>query len=150
MAVKITLTNPSVPKDFLTSTKEDHTSRMSRSIYQHLGSLAKNKKILEDYQNNTIPLELRTLFDKFAELSDLVNTDANARATFDQEILNLDEYLGSLGMGTEYIYDKDRVDIEAWVDVNTQDISRLVVDRATGSSLIDRATGAVIMHDTTK
>ncbi len=144
MAVKVVLTNRSQETNSLTSSGQDGKIRVNRIVYQGLRSLAKNKTILEDYDNNKIPKELMELYDKFTTLTN--------GGTVDIETQALDEYLGSLGVDQTYEYVKDIIDIDAWMDVGAQALFRNVVDDSTGSTnnVIERTTGYNVIHNTEK
>ena len=84
-----------LPNELLTT----DTLYMSRYIYQHLGSLVKNKSIVAAYNAGSISLEFRNFLDNMQKLSD-GETDVETKA--------LDEYLGALGDGKEYFESIER------------------------------------------
>jgi len=102
-----------LPNELLTT----DTLYMSRYIYQHLGSLVKNKSIVAAYNAGSISLEFRNFLDNMQKLSD-GETDVETKA--------LDEYLGALGDGKEYSYAKDYRGIPEWIDITGQDSYRNV------------------------
>ena len=142
MAIQVVLTNRSQETGNLTSVGSDDKVRVSRSVYQGLRSLAKNKTISDDYTNGKLPIELVDLYEKFNQI--------NSGETIDIEIHKLDEYLGSLGISQDYEYTKDTLYIEPWVEYTDQLPSRNVVDDSTGTvnNIIDRATGYNVIHNT--
>ncbi len=123
MAVKVVLTNRSQEVGNLTSSGQDTKVRISRIVYQGLRSLAKNKIILDDYDNGKLPKELMDLYDKFAALTNGTNTEI--------EIETLDEYLGGLGKIQEYHYKKDIISIPPWIDVKEPSEYRNVITHLT-------------------
>ena len=144
MAVKVILGNKSQETRALgiNTTPEVDTSTiiMSRSIYQNLRSLTKNKNIKQDWLDGKIPLELQELYDKLSTLS------SNDPRSKDLSIVALDQYLGGLGVTTSYPYMKDRISIKPWVAYEDQEETRSVID--TQGSIIDRATGHSVVHKT--
>jgi len=118
MSVKIILTNKAQQVGEVTSGNVD-TLYLNRLVYQELRSLAKNKNIIDRVNTKSMPNELMTLFGNFDKI--LNNEEV------DESIKNLDEYLGSLGVTTEYMYTKDIINIPNWVEVEQQDPYRNVI-----------------------
>jgi len=101
---------------------------LPRSIYQRLGSLVKNRNIIDDYTSDSLPIEFRELVDA---LNDLENVDDATK--------KLDEYLGSLGVGVEYPYSKDYRGIPPWIVIEEQGEFRNVALKKDGSfEIFDR------------
>ena len=135
MPYKVTLGNPSRttrrrpesdPKDGSgTGGKLD----MSRLTYQALSSLVQNKKLLELYDNNRLPLEYRRVLD---ELNDLYLRNnygsSGANIVIKDGIIALDEYLGTLGIGIDYPYSKDATNVDEWIYNSVQTEYRILVD----------------------
>lgn len=106
---QVILQNPSrVTKDNFSTTNTKLL--LSRSLYQRLGSLIQSKTISEDYANKTLPAEYITFLDKM---------DKVQSGTGDTASIELDEYIGSLGVDTQYHYEKDTIDIPLWFKPTT-------------------------------
>ncbi len=107
MSVKITLTNSSrITRPTLVKT--DSKLLFLRQFYQRLSSLVANKTIAYDYANNKLPQAYKDFLDDLNKVSN---------GTASDEIIELDLYLGSLGITNEYPYLKDTVDIPPWFEV---------------------------------
>ncbi len=108
MAYKINLTNSSHVTRRLgeIAASEDGKVMLSRYIYQTLGSLLKNKTILDDYNNGKLAPEYVRFLDKMDAIN-LGTADADALAT--------DEVLGDLGEILDYSYSKDWITVPAWL-----------------------------------
>ena len=108
MAYKISLTNSSRVTTRLGHVAEHEEGKvmLSRYIYQTLGSLMKNKTILDDYNNDRLSPE----YVKFLEKMDAVNL-----GIADTDALATDEVLGDLGEILDYSYSKDWIDVPAWL-----------------------------------
>jgi len=110
MAVKITLTNssratkkqPSYSSEVTTGNIPIH---FSREFYQRLGSLTLNKTLKADYEAGLLPKEYTRFLDEISQLGTASNS----------AMVELDQYLGSLGMTEEYPYSKDSLNIPAWI-----------------------------------
>ena len=119
MAVKVTLTN----KAQVTSpqySKQDTTAiHMSRAVYQTLGSRTLNKTIIDKYDNEQLTKEYT---DTLNDLNDLFlkknYPTLAANIVVKEGIVEIDEYLGSLGVSQDYPYAKDIINIPAWLDGN--------------------------------
>lgn len=79
----------------------DDTLLLDRDIYKGLSNLTDNKTL-------TIPVGIETKFDKFLIA---FNSD-----TLTDELIVLNEYLGSLGLDAEYPFSQDVPDIANWID----------------------------------
>jgi len=130
MAVKVTLQNPSrITRRSPNSNTTTSTPKFDRAFYQYLGSLVKNKTLLDDYQNEVIPLEYRRLLDEMSDLCTKRNYPLlGADIVIEEGIVALDEYLGTLGIDLTYPYEKDIVNISAWLEINSQTEYRILVD----------------------
>ena len=108
MGYKINLTNSSHITRRLGEVAEHDEGKvmLSRHIYQTLGSLLKNKSILDDYNNGKLSHEYVRFLDKMDEIN-LGTADADALAT--------DEVLGDLGEILDYSYSKDWIDVPNWL-----------------------------------
>ena len=126
MAVKVTLTNKSqivTP----TSSGSGNKLHMARSIYQQLGSLVKNKAIVESYNNGILPAEYKELLDKFNEIDQL----RRSGSVLPDDLLPYaltDEYLGDLGVIQEYPYLKDVIELKNWLSGEGLDVYRILVE----------------------
>lgn len=125
MAVKITLGNPSrVTKEQVVL--NDSKLKFPRILYQRLGSLVKNRTLLDDYNNGRLPLE-------YVELLEQLNVYHaekyyNSENNTPEYIKELDVYLGSLGITEEYHYSKDTNNGELWLTVTSQSEYRILMD----------------------
>lgn len=138
MAVKIVLKNSSQSfNDDYTSARDPEIIRMSRIVYQNLGSLVKNKTIVKnaDYQNE---------FEKIMYLMDENNITA------DSTLEAIDEYLGSLGITETYPYEKDYNNIPAWADISGESPERNVVhlddNKVKLSDLVDESGNKLVYY----
>ncbi len=105
--MKVSLRNPSrVTSGITTHNTSDNKVYLDRSIYQRLGSLLKNKTILDDYNNGRLPKE----FVKFLDIMNEIN-----EGTAETEVIALDELLGSFGENIDYSYSKDFMNIANWL-----------------------------------
>ncbi len=139
MAVKVTLQNPSrITRRSPNSNTTTSTPKFDRAFYQYLGSLVKDKTLLNDYENNAIPLEYRRMLDEMNDLHIKKNYPILGSETIIKDgIIALDEYLGSLGVDLTYPYEKDVVNIPAWLDVIEQAEVRVLVDMSDNTYLTD-------------
>ena len=136
MAIKVTLRNPS--RVTIRSPKEDvvDEAKFDRTFYQYLGSLVKAKTLVEDYNNNKLPLEYRRFLDDMNTLYlkknyPVLGVDLKVKPGIEK----LDEYLGSLGLMEDYPYSKDAVNIPAWLQIDSQPEYRVLVDMADNTYL---------------
>ena len=124
MPIKVRLSNAArVTKREPTATS---TTNISRLTYQNLGSLIKNRRLIErDINGNIIgglfidgdlPGEYIRLLDELNNLYLSRNYPLlHGQLVIADGIVELDEYLGTLGVGEDYPYSKDAVNIPAWV-----------------------------------
>ena len=91
---------------------------ISRKVYQELGSLVANKKIIDAYTNNELSHEYVAILDELTKL--------NSGEEVDPAIEELDAFLGSLGIEAEYSYGKDTQSIPSWFEAVGQDAFRNV------------------------
>jgi len=129
MAFRVRLGNPSkttrknVTLKEQPSVPEETSIKMSRIIYQNLGSLAKNKTILEDYENGRLSDEMVDLLNemnliylhKFYDLS-----ESTPIPEASNEVKELDRYLGTLGLTDDYRYSKDKFAMNDFLTYTTQ------------------------------
>ena len=108
MGYKLNLTNPSHVTRRLgeLATNGNGKVMLSRYIYQTLGSLLKNKTILDDYENGRLSHEYTRFLDKLNEIN-LGTADVHALVT--------DEALGDLGEVLDYSYSKDWINVPNWL-----------------------------------
>jgi hypothetical protein len=125
MSIKVSLTNKSQQTDFSGKVGQDSSIRFNRLIYQTLSSLVQNKHIVENYDK--LPQEIQELFREF----DLLILDPNSTQV-KQETLDIDRYLGSLGITETYFYSKDIKDIPPWIEVISQTLYRNIVTQQSG------------------
>lgn len=78
-----------------------------RIIYQRLGSLVKNKRLLVDIENGNIPVEFENFINELEKLG--------KGESVSQAIIDANEYLGSLGISATYSYSKDYNGVPNWV-----------------------------------
>lgn len=137
MAIKISLSGPSKVTT-RTPDVNDGVLGMSRLTYQMLGSLVQNKNLTALYDSGALPKEyMRTLDD----LNDLYLKN-NYPATYSNlviksGIVELNEYLGSLGLSETYPYSKDIVNIPAWVGIEAKPVYRYIIDTSDDTILMD-------------
>ena len=139
MAIKVTLSNASQVTRRTPTVQDVDTIKMSRATYQKLGSLLKNKELIirgidgsitgGTYTDNELIGEYRRILD---ELNDLYikryYPELGKDIVIKDGIVELDEYLGTLGVGIDYPYAKDTLDIPAWLHVDSQTEYRILVD----------------------
>ena len=113
--------------------------QMSRGVYQLLGSLVKNRKILSDYDSNQLDSAYVNFLDRMNVLFDYVHLSPAGipTPTPDTDIVEIDEYLGDLGVEQEYKYGKDRIDIASWLDSTAPSDIRYLVDTSDNTVLVD-------------
>ena len=124
MPIKVRLSNAArITKREPTATSATNISRLT---YQNLGSLIKNRRLIErDVDGNItgglfidgdLPGEYMRLLDELNNLYLSRNYPLlHGHLVIADGIVELDEYLGTLGVGEDYPYSKDAVDIPAWV-----------------------------------
>jgi len=122
--------------------------QMSRAVYQLIGSLVKNRHILDDYEGAALDVTYVNFLDRMAVLFDYnkLNPLGIDTPIPDQEIVDIDEYLGDLGILQEYKYGKDRIDVAAWVDMETPTSIRVLVDSDDEVYLIDTSDNTVLVR----
>jgi len=152
MAYKITLGNPSRVTRRTPDAKEEdggatHKININRSTYQYLGSLVKNKKLLELYNNNQIPNEYRRVLDELNDLFIKVNYPSlGLDIVVEPGIVELDEWLGNLGIIQEYPYNKDSVDIPVWIPSEALTEVRVLIDKSDNTYLTDSSGTEVLVR----
>ncbi len=138
MAYKVTLGNPSRTTQRKPDSDIDGELKFDRIIYQSLGSLVQNKKLLELYDENKIPLSYRRTLDELNDLYLKTNYPELATNIIVKEgIVSLDSYLGSLGIDVDYPYSKDIKNIPVWLDITFQSEYRILVDESDNTYLTD-------------
>ena len=91
---------------------------LGREVYKELGNLTKNRTI-------EVPSEVLTKYDRFiTDINDW--TLGTAEAT--DEMLAIDEYLGSLGVDLEYPFSADIPEVVMWLDYLTTSKTRYVIN----------------------
>ena len=144
--IKVKLTNPSNVTKKDVTLDADNSIVMSRSIYQNLGSLIKNKTILDDYNNGRLPTEYVRFLDDMNDLFLKLNyPDLAVDLVVEEEIPAVDEYLGDLGISETYYYSKDTVDIPPWVITGAQGEYRILFDESDTTYLVDPSDGSVLV-----
>ena len=146
MAVKIILSNASQVTSREPTLDEDNNVKFSRMFYQHLGSLVKNKTLLDDYNSGKLAPEyvrfLNDMNDLFLKRNyPLLATDI----VLEEAVTATDEYLGDLGITQDYHYSKDAVNIPAWIDSYRQSEYRILMDTSDNTYLVDPADGTVLV-----
>ncbi len=146
MAIKVVLSNASQVTRRTPDVQETSTVKVSRATYQKLGSLLKNKTLLTQYENGELVGEYKRVLDELNNLFLKVNYPAiGADLVIAPGILELDEWLGDLGIVQDYPYDKDSVNISAWVEVDTPDPIRVLVDLSDNTYLVDTSDDTVLV-----
>ena len=152
MAYSIVLSNPShntdiTPKSL--SADDNENIKLDRVIYQYLGSLIKNKNLMNLYDANKIPLEYRKFLD---EMNDLFMAKEYSEFGYDindvkKEIIMLDQWLGALGQTEEYSYSKDWINVKDWIDSSFENEPiRVLVDMSDNTYLTDSAGTKVLVR----
>ena len=146
--IRVTLRNPSKGQSPANGTTDNIS--MDRVIYQYLGSLVKNTNLSSDYASGKLPPAYMKFLDKFNDINIIKtnNGDLSQIPELDTWV-TLDKYLGSLGISEEYLYDKDRVDIPAWLDIGIQEPYRVLVIEDTLEVLTIPSTKEVLISSTT-
>lgn len=146
MAVFVKLTNSSSTFARIEAdTPIEDKLKLSRVLYQHLGSLVKNRELTQDITN---PNEFNRLLNLLNEYAETI-TDPTFQEN-DTVISEIDEYLGSLGVTEDYPYAKDAQSIPLWVDSTSQEPTRdlyVYVDGIATEAITD-STGEQLVHVT--
>jgi len=111
--------------------------RISREIYQKLGSFVKNKQLSTEYT-------LGSVTGSYKEFLDNMDNLFLGKPCIDGT-KEIDEYLGSLGVTHEYPYNKDTLSINAWIDIETRSPYRYLIDTK-GNYLIDSSDNSILIH----
>jgi len=149
MAIKVTLRNPS--RVTIRSPKEDvvDEAKFDRTFYQYLGSLVKNKTLLDDYNDNKLPLEYRRFLDEMNTLYMKFNyPELTQDLVVKPGIVELDQYLGELGLTEEYPYSKDTINIPNWLTLTPQEEHRQLVDESDMTYLVDSRDNTRLVYYT--
>jgi len=146
--IKVKLANPSkISKSDTTLTTDDQSVVVSRSIYQNLGSLLKNKTLTDSYENGPIPDEYKKFLDQMDDLFLKLNYPALAvDIVVDPAIEEVDEYLGELGILQDYFYEKDTVNIPQWLDTLDIEPVRVLYDESDNTYLVDGSDDTVLVY----
>ena len=146
MAIKVTLSNPSRVTKRVPVEDVVGEAKFDRAFYQYLGSLVKNKELLQDYTDNKIPLEYRRMLDEMNELYlKMYYPILGADIVVKPGIEELDLYLGSLGITEDYPYSKDTINIPAWLQTTSQTEYRILVDEDDNTFLTDSGGTEVLV-----
>ncbi len=144
MAVRVTLTNKSQQTKSLAEKTSTNSLHMSRTVYQQLRSLAKNKHISDSYNNGLLPEEFVSMLDEFNKLS--------SGESVGEDTQELNKYLGELGIAEIYPFTKDMISIPEWVTPNSQDVARNVITSQTGTdyNVVTDIGGTIynVVHET--
>ena len=145
MAIKVTLSNASQVTRRTPTVQDADTVEMSRATYQKLGSLLKNKTLLTQYENNELVGEYKRILDELNDLYIKHNyPELGKDIVVKAGIAELDEYLGSLGIGIDYPYAKDALDIPAWLEGSSQTEYRILVD-SRDNTYLTTSNGAEVL-----
>ncbi len=119
----------------------------SRTIYQHLGSLNKNRNLVSDYEADLLPKKYKEILDSLNDLHLKTNyPKLYPDIEVSKDTMELDEYLGSLGLTEVYPYSKDSVFIPDWIAaVNGETKIRILVDTSDETFLIDTSDNTVLV-----
>ena len=115
---------------------------LEKIVYKLLGDLTNNKTLER-------PTEIKTKYDRW-----LVDMDNYSNGLIEptQALLDLDEYLGALGITAEYPFKEDVFDSEPWVDIETRDpyrnLAQLDVNGDIESNIYDEISDSNIIHNT--
>ena len=135
---RITLTN----KSQLSTTHGELTDGkllFPRSIYQRLGSLTHCMRIVEDYENDRLPIEFKKFLDDMNEVNKIIGVPT-------ESIKAIDEYLGDLGDLEEYPYSKDSREIPQWLISVTENEYRILTDASDNTYLTDGTDDTVLVY----
>lgn len=124
----------------------DGTIKISREVYQKLGSLIKNRQLLTEYNDKL----LTGSYNEFLEDMNILLLKRNYSNLYPDLVVpegieEIDIYLGSLGMTEEYPYSKDIVNISPWISIYTRSDYRYLVDTE-GNHLVDGTDNTVLVH----
>jgi len=147
MAIRVTLGNPS--QVTRRTPKETGTDKlnMSRATYQKLGSLVKNKSLVDDYDSGSLPAEYIRVLDELNNLFLKTNYPLlSGDLVIEPGIIELDEYLGTLGIDDNYRYSKDFVNIPAWMESEDPAEMRVLVDNSDNTYLTD-GTDVLVVYN---
>ena len=148
MAIRVTLGNPSqitarVPRDV-----PDTKLNITRATYQKLGSLVKNKTLVDDYDNGILPEEYVRVLDELNNLFLKKTYDIlHGNLVIADGIEELDEYLGTLGIDDNYRYSKDFINIPSWIESEEPAIMRILTDETDDTYLTDGTDVLVIYNN---
>ena len=138
MAITVKLGNASRTTSRTPEVSSDNKLKFSRQFYQFLGSVVKNKQLLDDYNNDKLSLEYKRFLDEMNDLFIVVNyPELSSGIILSEHIKLLDEYLGDLGSISEYIYSKDSVNIPQWLSISKQTEYRILIDDDDNTYLTD-------------
>ena len=143
MPIKVRLSNAArITKREPTATS---SINMSRLTYQNLGSLVKNKQLTSLYNAGELPGEYIRVLDELNNLFLKMNYPLlHGGLVIADGIVELDEYLGSLGISEEYPYSKDAIDISPWVTIEAQTEYRILVDES-DNTYLTTSNGAEVL-----
>jgi len=123
--------------------------KMSRMFYQFLGSLVKNKTIIEDYDSDKLSLEYKRFLDEMNDLFIVKNyPELSSGIILSENIVEIDQYLGELGVLSEYEYSKDIVNIPSWIDIIKQAEMRILFDESDNTYLTTSNNQEVLVQYT--
>ncbi len=154
--VRARLTNKSQPTVREASLPDgislDKEVLFSRTIYQMIGSLVKNKRIIDDYDNGRLSQEYVDFLDLMDDI--MFNKAFPKLPQRDVDIAHTlaDEYLGDLGLVQEYHYSKDTVNIPDWLEVSSRPEVRVLMETDSNGDfkeyLIDPVDDTVLVYYT--
>ena len=148
MGIKVTLGNAAkvTRRTPLVTDKEttEPSLKIDRRTYQYLGSLVKNKTLLENYLNGTLPREYIKLLDELNVLYEN-NKGLSDPQPVAEGVEELDAYLGSLGVTDTYPYEKDIQNISAWMQIEDRAPYRVLTDTTDNTYLVD-GTSEVLVY----
>ncbi len=138
MAVLVRLTNPSQVLNRSPKPNVAGSIHMSRDIYQKLGSLVKNKTLVAQYDSGSLTNEYSRVLDELNNLFLKMNyPKLHGNLVIADGIVELDEYLGSLGIDDNYRYSKDFVNIPQWMESEDPAEMRVLFDFSDDTYLVD-------------
>ena len=125
--------------------------KFSRQFYQLLGSITKNRVLLDDFDRDLLPLEFVRFLDDMNALwlhtyYPLLAQEKNIKYP-SEEIIAIDEYLGRLGVDEDYFYSKDIVNIDSWIDPAHLDNERILIDITDNTYLTDSNGTEILVVD---
>lgn len=140
MAIKVTLGNTAKVTTRTPSVAGGGSTKINlkidRRTYQYLGSLVRNKTLLEQYNNGTLPKEYVRLLDELNVLYEN-NKGLSIPQPVAEGIKELDEYLGTLGVTEVYPYEKDMLNISPWMAIDDRAPYRVLTDTTDNTYLMD-------------